>query len=153
MKIEGPGQSKGISKTDKKAGSASAGGASFSSMISRGPSQAASSGNMQSIAQIDALLALQGAEDPTARKSKNALKLRANTILDMLDGVRLKMLGGQLTVGDMIDIADVVASHREKISDPVLTDIMDEIDLRAQVEIAKMRVGLEKQQGRATASL
>ena len=52
------------------------------------------------------------------------------------------MLNGTLTVGHMIDIADIVASHREKIQDPKLTDIMDEIDLRAQVELAKMRVAM-----------
>lgn len=149
MKVEGPGQSKGVSKSDKKSGASSAGGASFSSMIGGGGSQAAATTNTQSIAQIDALLALQGAEDPAAGRSKGLMKARAGKILDMLDTVRLKMLGGRLTIGDMIDVADVVASHREKISDPVLTDIMDEIDLRAQVEIAKMRVGLEKQQKNA----
>ena len=53
------------------------------------------------------------------------------------------MLTGQLTVGHMIDIADVVASHRERINDPTLTSVMDEIDLRAQVELAKMRVALD----------
>ncbi len=44
----------------------------------------------------------------------------------------------------MIDVADVVATHRDKIDDPGLTAIMDEIDLRAQVEIAKMRVTLDQ---------
>ena len=57
----------------------------------------------------------------------------------------MAMLNGSLTVGHMIDIADVVASHREKITDPALTAIMDEIDLRAQVELAKMRVAMDRQ--------
>jgi hypothetical protein len=100
---------------------------------------------MHSIAQLDALLAIQGAEDPAAHKSKGRMKVRAGAILDKLDAIRIKMLGGTLTIGDMIDVADVVASHREKITDPVLTDIMDEVDLRAQVEIAKMRFALDKQ--------
>ena len=56
----------------------------------------------------------------------------------------MAMLGGSLTVGHMVDMADVVASHREKIADPALTAIMDEIDLRAQVELAKMRVSMER---------
>jgi hypothetical protein len=54
------------------------------------------------------------------------------------------MLGGNLTVGHMIDIADIVASHREKITDPALTSLMDEIDLRAQVELAKMRISMDR---------
>jgi hypothetical protein len=42
----------------------------------------------------------------------------------------------------MVDIADVVASHRQKVQDPGMVEIMDEIDLRAQVELAKMRIRL-----------
>jgi hypothetical protein len=77
------------------------------------------------------------------------MKQRAGTILEKLEQIRIKMLGGGLTVGDMINVADVVASHREKITDPSLTAIMDEIDLRAQVELAKMRVSINKQQNKA----
>ena len=71
------------------------------------------------------------------------MRKRSNDLLDELDKIRMGMLNGTLTVGHMVDIADVVASHREKISDPTLTAIMDEIDLRAQVELAKMRVALD----------
>ena len=71
------------------------------------------------------------------------MKQRASVILNELDNVRLAMLTGRLTVGHMIDIADVISSHREKILDPGLTAIMDEIDLRAQVELAKMRIALD----------
>ncbi len=98
----------------------------------------------QSIAHVDALLAVQGAEDPTARAARNRMRKRADDVLDGLETVRLAMLGGNLTVGHMVDIADVVASHREKINDPALSALMDEVDLRAQVELAKMRVVLDK---------
>jgi hypothetical protein len=92
---------------------------------------------------VDALLAVQGAEDPAAGAARKRARVRAETVLDELDKVRMAMLGGKLTVGHMIDIADVVASHRDKINDPALTALMDEIDLRAQVELAKMRVSLD----------
>lgn len=146
MKVRGPGSTKGTSKTDKKSGSSASGGASFDSMINTGSEQAGGLNTTQSIAQLDALLAVQEAEDPTARRSRGLMQERGDKVLDLLDGVRLKMLGGDLTLGDMVDVADVVASHREKVDDPVLTDIMDEIDLRAQVEVAKMRYALDKQQ-------
>ena len=139
MKIQGPGQTKGPSKTDKK-GKTDKTGASFGDFMTGGAEKAAPSQGAQSIAQVDALLAIQGAEDPTAGASKKRMRKRANVLLDELEGIRMAMLGGNLTVGHMIDVADVVASHREKIMDPVLTGIMDEIDLRAQVELAKMRV-------------
>ncbi len=72
------------------------------------------------------------------------MQARADNILEKLDSIRLKMLGGDLTVGHMIDVADVVASHRDKIDDPALTSIMDEIDLRAQVELAKLRYAMDQ---------
>ncbi len=149
MKISGPGQTQGPSKT-KKSDKAQGSSGSFGSMVAKGPSSAVSAQNTQNIAHVDALLAVQGAEDPTAGASKKRMRQRSMKLLDGLESIRMKMLQGQLTVGDMIDIADVVASHREKIIDPRLTGIMDEIDLRAQVELAKLRMALDAQQGLQT---
>jgi hypothetical protein len=142
MKIEGPGQSQGTQKS-KKSGGADRKGNIFSSLIDSGPDEAAAPKASQSIAMVDALLALQGAEDPTARAARRRVRERADTILTELDKIRMAMLTGNLTIGHMVDMADVVASHRDRISDPALTAIMDEIDLRAQVELAKMRVALD----------
>ena len=94
---------------------------------------------------VDSLLAAQSVEDPTARAAKKRMRSRSMNVLDELEKLRMGMLSGSMTVGHMIDIADVVASHREKITDPSLTAIMDEIDLRAQVELAKMRVAMDRQ--------
>ncbi|MCB1531634.1 MAG: flagellar assembly protein FliX [Alphaproteobacteria bacterium] len=143
MKVQGPGKTQGPSKTNKK-GKTSQSDSSFEDFVASGPSAAAPAAKTQSIARVDALLAVQAAEDPAAGASRKRMRKRANTILDELDRLRMAMLGGTMTVGHMVDIADVVAAHRENISDPALTAIMDEIDLRAQVELAKMRVALDK---------
>lgn len=147
MKIQGPGRTQGPSKTSGK--DKVSGDSSFGDMVSSGTQEAATTQNTQSIAQVDALLAIQGAEDPTARAAKKRMRQRSGDILDGLEKIKMAMLGGTLTVGHMIDIADVVASHREKIEDPGLTAIMDEIDLRAQVELAKMRASLDAQEKKA----
>ena len=144
MKIQGPGKTNAPSKTKKK-DSTSSGDESFGDFVSQGASQAAPSSPSKSIAKVDSLLAVQSVEDPTARAAKKRMRQRGNDILSELDKIRMAMLNGSLTVGHMIDVADVVASHREKVTDPVLTAIMDEIDLRAQVELAKMRVALDQQ--------
>lgn len=141
------GETKGPGRTSKTKKSDSAGGASganFSQYVHGGAGGTAESQTTQSIAQLDALLAAQEVEDPTQKSSRKRNILRADTILDKLENVRLKMLGGDLTLGHMIDVADVVASHREKVDDPALTAIMDEVDLRAQVEIAKARMALDQ---------
>ena len=142
------GETKGAGATSKSKSSSSSqasSGADFSQYVHGGASEASGADTTQSIAHLDALLAAQEAEDPTQKSAKKRVYVRADTVLDKLEDVRLKMLGGNLTVGHMIDVADVVASHREKIDDPTLTAIMDEIDLRAQVEIAKIRVVLNQE--------
>ena len=140
MKIDGPNKTQKSGETKKK--SKVSGDGTFGNMVSGGASEAGGAGATQSIAQLDSLLAVQGVEDPTERSRRSKMAMRANTILDKLESIRMALLTGQLTLGHVIDIADVVASHREKITDPELTALLDEIDLRAQVEIAKMRVSL-----------
>ncbi len=142
MKVEGPGQAQGASRK-KKAGKASGDYPGFGSMVAGESTASEPTRNTQSIGNVDVLLALQGAEDPAARAARKRMRQRADVILRELETIRIGMLGGTLTVGHMIDIADVIASHREKIADPGLTAVMDEIDLRAQVELAKMRYTLD----------
>lgn len=143
MKVEGPNKTRGTGASSKK-GKVSSSDGSFSGMLDGGPKDVSGAGAAQSIAHLDALLAVQGAEDPTERAKRKRMKDRASSILDSLERIRMRLLTGELTVGDVIHIADVVASHREQISDPALTALLDEIDLRAQVEIAKMRISLNK---------
>ena len=95
------------------------------------------------IAGIDSLLAAQEADDPAQRAAKKRMRERGETVLKQLDKIRLGMLTGTLSVGNLLDVADVVASHRERINDPQLSSLLDEIDLRAQIEIAKMRMALD----------
>jgi len=147
MKVSGPGQTQGPSKT-KKAKKSQESDGDFGEMVSAGMKESAASASTQSIAKVDALLAVQEVEDPTERAAKKRMRHRSDTILNELDKLRMAMLGNNLTVGHMIDLADVVASHREKIADPKLTAIMDEIDLRAQVELAKIRVVLDRAEGK-----
>ncbi len=146
MKVTGPGQAQGVSST-KKSGKTSKGDGSFGDLLAGGATSAESVKTTQSIGTVDSLLALQGAEDPAARSARKRMKQRANVILDELEKIRIGMLTGGLTVGHLVDIADVISSHREKVSDPVLTAIMDEVDLRAQVELAKLRMTLDARDG------
>lgn len=143
MKVQGPGKTQGPSKT-KKSSSASEIDGKFGEFMTGGVAKAASTAATHSIAQVDSLLAIQGAEDPTERSARQKAQKRCKTILDELEKIRLAMLSGNLTVGHMVDVADVVSAHRQKITDPALVAIMDEVDLRAQVELAKMRMVMDR---------
>ncbi len=140
MKVEGPNRTQSSSPTQRK--SKVSGDGSFGDMLTDGADAPSGAAATHSIAHIDALLAAQEAESPTERAAKKRMHSRASTILDELESMRLALLTGTLTVGHVVDIADVVAQHREKIMDPRMTAILDEIDLRAQIELAKMRMAM-----------
>jgi hypothetical protein len=137
MKIEGP------KKTDaagakNKSKSVSTGDDSFKTLLGEGAKESQSTSTSQSIASLDVLLAAQSTEDPTHGRAKRKMVDRGERILDSLERMRMALLTGSLTVGHLVSLADVVASHREKITDPQLLAVIDEIDLRAQIEMAKM---------------
>lgn len=143
MKIQGPGSTQGTSKVKKKNVSDKS-SEDFGEFMSDKAEASTGASTTQSIAQVDALLALQESDDPASRASKGRARARSMAVLDELEKIRMAMLTGSLTVGHLVDVADVVASHREKIDDPALTAVLDEVDLRAQVELAKMRVALDQ---------
>ncbi len=141
MKIEGPSKTSGASGS-KKTGKVDS-DSSFEDFIAGAPKGVQSAAPTHSIARVDALLSVQGAESPTERAARRRMVDRSEDILKELDGLRMSILSGTMTLGQVIDIADVVASHREKINDPRLTAILDEIDLRAQIEIAKAKKAMD----------
>lgn len=142
MKIEGPSKTNKSSKA-KKSGKAGKTDGTFGDMVASAAQASAPTAATQSIAKVDALLAVQGAESATERAAKRRMHDRGDAVLRKLDRLRLGILTGDMTLGQVIDIADVVASHRETINDPEMSAVLDEIDLRAQIEIAKMRKGIE----------
>lgn len=141
MKITGTGPTDKAGASKKAGGASKTGSTAFSGLLNEAEETSGTSG-AYAIARVDSLLAAQASEDPAERASRGRMMVRADDLLDELDGIRKNMLTGTMTVGHMVDIADVIASHREKIADPQLTAILDEIDLRAQIELAKMAKAL-----------
>ncbi|HWP16083.1 MAG TPA: flagellar assembly protein FliX [Xanthobacteraceae bacterium] len=100
---------------------------------------AATSGT-RSVGGIDALLALQGVEEPGERRRK-AVK-RGRTALDALDALKLGLLSGTFDTGALARLKSVTAALGEPSGDPTLDAVLAEIELRAQVELAK--IGMPK---------
>jgi hypothetical protein len=136
MKIEGSGKTPGAGsaiKTDKKR---SADGA-FGAMVDDAgetPSTA-SVARPAAVGALDALLTLQsvGGEEG-AKKARQ----RATDLLDQLERIKMGLLTGELPQSALQQLARTIATHRERVMDPRLAEILDEIDLRAQVELAKL---------------
>ncbi|MDR3514855.1 MAG: flagellar assembly protein FliX [Azospirillaceae bacterium] len=84
---------------------------------------------------VNPLFALQEVDDPAGRPAK--ARRRAETILDKLDQIRDALLSGSLSQAQLTALAAAIKVQRDGIDDPGLTAILDEVDLRAQVELAK----------------
>src|SRR5215212_2785000 len=100
---------------------------------------AATSG-MRNIGGIDALLALQGVEEPGERRRK-AVK-RGRNALDALDALKLGLLSGTLDTAALARLKAAASGLSEATGDPGLDTVMAEIDLRVEVELAK--IGMPK---------
>lgn len=85
-------------------------------------------------AGIDALLALQSVEDPLFARKK-AVR-RGNALLDTLDTIKADLLLGQVSEGRLNQLMVLLGQARER-SLPELDPILDDIELRARVELAK----------------
>lgn len=87
-------------------------------------------------ANIDALMALQGIEeDPTERRKRSAK--RGKQALDVLDDLKISLLGGKLDATMAARLRDAAAGLKQSSGDPGLDAVLSEIELRVEVELAK----------------
>ncbi|MFL9824229.1 flagellar assembly protein FliX [Rhodoplanes sp. SY1] len=100
----------------------------------QGPS---ASGGARALTGIDALLALQGVEDPTERRRRAVL--RGRSALDVLDEMKLALLSGNLDPAILGRLAAIAAGLKETTGDPGLDGVLAEIELRVEVELAKLK--------------
>ena len=86
-------------------------------------------------AGIDALLALQGIEDPTERRKRSVQ--RGKRALDVLDDLKIGLLSGNLDGATVNRLRDAAANLKSSSGDPGLDSVLSEIELRVEVELAK----------------
>lgn len=88
------------------------------------------------IASVDALIALQEVPDAMGRRARAAR--RGRDMLDLLDDVKDGLLSGGVSRATLQRLVALVNQEREDFIDPGLSAVLDEIDLRARVELAKL---------------
>lgn len=98
------------------------------------PQQTASTAAPMAPAGIDALLALQSVDDPLLAKRK-AVR-RGSALLDALAAAQADLLTGEVGEGRLNQMMALVTQAREAI-DPELDALIDDIELRVRVELAK----------------
>lgn len=135
MKINAPQSVSGAARSRKSSGSAKSGFAPDGAGAQTGGAAAAPLSQTSAVGSVDALLALQGAGDFTqARKQATD---RAFSLLDLLDDLKIALLEGALPRATLVRLMDTLQSQRDQTHDPQLEAALDEVELRAAVELAK----------------
>lgn len=135
MRIGGPTSGSGIqSRSNTKSSGKS--GSTFSPAGAGESARPNTAGSVGSVYAVDALLSIQEVEDPLVGKRKGAMK-RGHDLLDALEQMKADLLAGAVPPERLTRILQLVQS-RLPSGDAKLEALVDEIDLRARVELAKL---------------
>ena len=102
----------------------------------QGEQPAAPASAPPAISSVDALLSVQ--EMPDALAGRRRAVQRGNSLLDRLEELRLGLLAGALPRERLDELARLARTARDRVDDPRLNQVLDEIDLRVAVELAKL---------------
>lgn len=93
---------------------------------------------MTPVGGLGALLALQETGGPLERRRRAVS--RAGRILDVLDEVKLALVTGELSLSQLERLTRAVREERAATEDAALEDVLNEIETRAAVELAKLEM-------------
>lgn len=114
----------------------------FSAAADTGAEAARSVDQAPSVAPLDSLLAAQLVDavgDATEEKARRqAVVQRGEDILDHLEDLRVGLLLGHIPKDRLGRLVRLVREQRAEARDPQLAAMLDEIELRAEVELAKL---------------
>ena len=139
MKVTRLGGTKETSAAKRKSKGAGDSGAFAENLIETQVSPSASAApDATTVSAADAVLAAQNVGDSLDdTPQRRRLTEFADDILGRLEELRLGILMGRFSKEKLADLAQRLRQKRHQSTDPKLNEIIHEIELRAEVEIAK----------------
>jgi hypothetical protein len=139
MKISGSTSTGSLAGSRGGVRNAQPGFAPATAQAAQAAAPSAHAGALGAVGSLDALLALQEAGGPTERR-RRAVR-RAGRLLDVLDEIKLALLDdGVPPRGALEQLKGAMREARQGTDDPRLEGVLDEIETRAAVELAKQEV-------------
>jgi hypothetical protein len=132
MRVNGP---NGTALASTPAAARRPAGGTFALSEANAPQAKNAAVALRTLGGIDALIALQGIEDPVERR-RRAVK-QGTRALDALDELKLGLLSGTLDQAMLLRLKAAAADLRDGSGDAKLDQVLSEIDLRVAVELAK----------------
>lgn len=142
MKVDAYGNIKTTGSAKKRSGVSRSG--DFSSVLdifeNENVVNSSSLSSVASTASLSGMLALQEISDEEVRR-KNLIK-QGDDMLDSLEQLRRRLLTGTVPLHVLQNINTQLIKQKQIISDPRLKAIIDEIELRTAVELAKLEMAV-----------
>jgi hypothetical protein len=139
MKVSKTGGTKETRSASKK-GPVSDSGEAFSESLksAQGGTALASIVGSGMVGNVDALFSVQEAPDAIDPRSRKQAITYGEDLLRRLDELKLGVLNGSMPKEKLTDLAQYLRQKRQSSDDLLLNEIISEIELRAEVEIAKL---------------
>ncbi len=90
------------------------------------------------VGPVGSILAAQEVSEDDEKQARRRLQRRGEEILDHLDEIRHHILMGAVPKDRLTHLVQILRTKRTSVEDPGLLSIIDDIELRAEVEIAKL---------------
>ena len=88
------------------------------------------------LAPVGSLVSIQEVGDAESGRSRGLS--RGHDLLDGLEALRRNLVLGGLTESQIEQLKSLAAGARSSVNDPILAEILNEIEIRAAVELAKL---------------
>jgi hypothetical protein len=136
MKVTGPSGPAGATGARSTSAQTAASGFSISTPSVSTPAGVTAAASVSAVNTLEALMALQEVGGPLERRRRAVW--RADKILDALDGLKLELLEGPLNPAVLERLTRAVREQRSMTDDPALEGLLDQVETRAAVELAKL---------------
>ena len=93
---------------------------------------------MTNVSSLDAIFATQMVDGVEERERRKKMIKRGKNLLDKLDEIRSALLVGYIAKDKLIEISRLVKEQKTMCEDERLLNIIAEIELRVEVELAKL---------------
>lgn len=140
MKVGNVGSSKGVDKARKTQRTEGTTSGSFTDVLKEtsAPEGAATVHESQGVQGVESILGLQEVGDATSGASRGKAVAYGNDLLDRLEQFRLAILQGTISKDRLQELAHRLRQRRQSLDDPRLEEVLQEIELRCEVEVAKL---------------
>jgi hypothetical protein len=137
-KITGYGPVKSAGTTKKTSGTAAS--SAFSSLLGLSDAEGAAPptqlSDVSATSAIGNMLALHEISEEDIKRRK--VMQQGKNMLDTLENLRRQLLMGEIPAHTLVELGRQLSVQRQQVMDPKLMEVMDEIELRVAVELAKL---------------